>query len=132
MAVKMSSKMSVTGHIREDHNWQLILWWRVLFNNLTVTKLIKKFHAFMNSKVQNCIHKSLPLYRIMSEFNPVHTFTPCFSKIHFNIILSSIEKYFPFMFSDQNSVCFSQHNSFTKWRVPKVKVVHGTVMLLLI
>jgi len=51
------------------------------------------------------------MVHILSHMNPVHTFLTYFSRIHSNIIFPSTPRYFewsrPFIFFDQNFVCFS-------------------------
>jgi len=42
-----------------------------------------------NTKVQHHVHNGPPLVPILIEMHPVHYFTPCFPKIHSNIIFPS-------------------------------------------
>jgi hypothetical protein len=62
-----------------------------------------------NPKVRYRVYKNLPLVPSLIQMNPAHTFTPHFTKIHFNIIFPSTPKSsawsLPFRFSDQNFVC---------------------------
>jgi len=48
---------------------------------------------------------------MLSQLHPVHTFSPCFSKIHSNIIFqstsSSCDRSLPFRISNQNLLCIS-------------------------
>jgi hypothetical protein len=44
------------------------------------------------------VHKSLPLDCILVHLNSVHTLSPYFLKIHFNVILPSVPKYFNWQF----------------------------------
>jgi hypothetical protein len=43
-----------------------------------------------NPTIHHYIHKKPPLDHMLSQLNPLHTLTICFSKIRFNIILTSI------------------------------------------
>jgi len=74
---------------------------RVLLEKLIVTQLVKKFPPFMEPE-------SPPLALVLSHMHPVHTFSPHFRKVQFNIILPSTRRYsewsLSFRFSDQNSV----------------------------
>jgi hypothetical protein len=46
----------------------------------------------MEPEDQFCVHKNPILSPILSQLNPVHTLTPCFFNVHFNIILPSRSK----------------------------------------
>jgi hypothetical protein len=58
-----------------------------------------------NLKDHYLVYKIPSLEPILSQLNPLHTYTPCVLTIHFNIIplLTSIYQYFSFFltFSDQ-------------------------------
>jgi len=47
-----------------------------------------------NLWVHYCIHKSLPPVPVLRQLYLVHTFSPYFSKIHSNIMFSSIPRSF--------------------------------------
>ena len=65
----------------------------------------------MNPKFNYRIHKTSPAFLILSKIDRVHAPSSHFSKIYFNIILSSTpksSKCSPFLrFPDQNPVCTS-------------------------
>jgi hypothetical protein len=67
-------------------------WRRVLLEKLIVAQQVKKFPTFMEPKHTSPIHNSLLLYPILSQLNPVHTFTPYFFKIYINIFLTSMPR----------------------------------------
>ena len=68
-------------------------------------------HVLWNPKVYYCFHKSMPFVHITGKINPVKAVWAFFFKIHFNIILPSLLKFyklsFPFRFPHQNPVCIS-------------------------
>jgi hypothetical protein len=90
---------------------KLTPWSSVLLQKLTVTYLVKNSPHFTECKVNRRVHKSPPLVRTMTQMNPAHKSPSYFSKIRFNIILStsrSSDLFFPSRFPDQNFVCISQ------------------------
>jgi hypothetical protein len=64
-----------------------------------------------NPKLHYSVYNSPPVAYILRQIHSVHTFPPCFPKIHSNIILpftpKSSEWSSPFRFSDQTCVCIS-------------------------
>jgi hypothetical protein len=63
-------------------------WCRILFKQLIVTQLVKKYPAFLwNPKVHYRVHTSPPLDPILSQLNPVRHIDPYLPKVHFNVIL---------------------------------------------
>jgi len=42
-----------------------------------------------NMKVNFCVHTSKPFSPILSHYKPVHFYTPYFSKVQYNIFVSS-------------------------------------------
>jgi len=79
---------------------------RVLLEKLIVTHLIRKIPTFLEPKCSLPCLQNLPLFPILSQMKPVHTFKTYVFKTHFNIILPSTtrsSKWFPhFDFSGQH------------------------------
>jgi hypothetical protein len=48
----------------------------------------EKLEILWNPKVHYALQNSLILVPVHSQINPLHTVLSCFSKIHFNIIIS--------------------------------------------
>jgi hypothetical protein len=61
-------------------------WCRTLFEELIVTRLIKKYPAFLwNPKVHYRVHTSPPPDPILSQLNPVRPIDPYLPKVHLNV-----------------------------------------------
>lgn len=78
----------------------VIHWWlthsavQSLHAELRVVQLIKKFPAFMRPECSlSSLKSSTSLNRILSQLNIIHTFTPYFCKIDFNIVSSRLHFY---------------------------------------
>jgi hypothetical protein len=91
---------------------QLTPWSRVLLEKLTVTKLVKKFLAFMEDQARFITIHYMTLIPILHKMYPVHNFPPYFPKTHSNIIIQSMlmsSKWSLLIgFSNKNIVCISQ------------------------
>lgn len=61
---------------------------QVLPEKLIVVWLVKPFHAFYGTMFHYRVHRSLPPFPVVSQFNRIHTLSPYFFKIYFNVILS--------------------------------------------
>jgi hypothetical protein len=58
-------------------------WTRLLWETVSLNVLI----SYVDYSL--CVHRRSPLVPLPKQMVRVHTLTPCFCKIHFNIILSS-------------------------------------------
>jgi hypothetical protein len=72
------------GHV-SSLSKQLNLWDRVFYEKWILIQLVEKFLAFRNSDLYHRVYRSPPSDHLRSQMNPVHTFTPKFTKIHFSI-----------------------------------------------
>jgi hypothetical protein len=62
-------------------------WWRILFEKLIVTQLVKKILSLWNPKVHYRVYKSPTLDPIPSQPNPVRPIDTNLPKVHLNVIL---------------------------------------------
>lgn len=54
-----------------------------------LTKFIGQIFLLCNMKVNFCVHTSKPFFPLLSHYKPVHFFTSYFSKVQYNIFVSS-------------------------------------------
>lgn len=69
---------------------KLTTWSRVCLEKLTVPELVKKLPTFHGIWSLICVHKNPKLALILRHINGVHMVPSYFSKIHFNISLTTI------------------------------------------
>jgi len=74
-------------HILVLNSWSI-----VLFKQLVIAQLIRKFSTFYSTQRFMTIHKSLSLPPILSWMNPVQSLSSYFLKIQFNLIVLSTSK----------------------------------------
>jgi hypothetical protein len=67
--------------------YSLTPWCRILFEKLTVTRLVKKYPFLSNPMVHYRLHTSPPLDTTLSQLNPFRPIDPYLPKVHLNVIL---------------------------------------------
>jgi hypothetical protein len=78
------------------HNFKSIILYIIVLSAVfeqissMVSWVVDIYFLVNNCRVHNWVLKILSLNLILNYFNPVHTFKPYFSSIHFNTILPSI------------------------------------------
>jgi hypothetical protein len=86
-------------------SYLLIPWYRILFEKLIFTQLVKKYPAFLwNPKFHYRVHTNPPLDPNLSLLYPVRPIDPYLSKVHLNAILSPTPR------SSQWSLAFGPPN----------------------
>jgi hypothetical protein len=77
------------GWIYNTDAYVLTPWCKTLFEKLIVTQVVKNILlSLWNQKVHYRVHKSPPLYTILSQLNPVRPIDPCLPKAQLNVIFS--------------------------------------------
>jgi hypothetical protein len=74
-------------HILVLNSWSI-----VLFKQLVIAQLVRKFSTFYSTQRFMTVHKSLSLPPTLSWMNPVKSLSSYFLKIQFNLILRSTSK----------------------------------------
>ena len=89
--------------------------WKHLLSNSTEQSRFREVSSYFsrvlwNPKRDCCVHKSPPLFSVLSQINPVQGFLSRFLKIYFQIILSTprLTKWsLSLRFPHQNPLCTS-------------------------